>query len=107
MLAVYIVAMLAICWHFSYGVWLFAAKWGITPGRTARKRFGYACALLGVVLAVVGLASIWAFVGPKYRDQGSVVRDQGLLGGKPLVLEPMDAVQRTCASHLDLNAERG
>ena len=42
MLAVYIVAMIAICWHFSYGVWLFAAKWGITPGVNARKRFGYA-----------------------------------------------------------------
>jgi succinate dehydrogenase / fumarate reductase cytochrome b subunit len=68
MLAVYIVAMIAICWHFSYGVWLFAAKWGITPGVTARKRFGYACAVLGVALAVLGLASIWAFVGGQYPN---------------------------------------
>jgi succinate dehydrogenase / fumarate reductase cytochrome b subunit len=68
MLAVYIVAMLAICWHFSYGVWLFAAKWGITPGKTARKRFGLACAAMGLVLAVMGLWSIWAFVGPKYKN---------------------------------------
>jgi hypothetical protein len=60
--------MLAICWHFSYGVWLFAAKWGITPGRTARKRFGLVCAALGLTLAVMGLASIWAFVGPKYQN---------------------------------------
>jgi succinate dehydrogenase / fumarate reductase cytochrome b subunit len=68
MLAVYIVAMIAICWHFSYGVWLFAAKWGITPGVTARKRFGYVCAALGVLLAAMGLASIWAFVGGKYPN---------------------------------------
>jgi succinate dehydrogenase / fumarate reductase cytochrome b subunit len=68
MLAVYVVAMIAICWHFSYGVWLFAAKWGITPGKTARKRFGYICAALGVALIVMGLASIWAFVGPQYRN---------------------------------------
>jgi len=68
MLAVYIVAMIAICWHFSYGVWLFAAKWGITPGVTARKRFGYVCAVLGVLLAAMGLASIWAFVGGKYPN---------------------------------------
>jgi succinate dehydrogenase / fumarate reductase cytochrome b subunit len=68
MLAVYAIAMIAICWHFSYGVWLFAAKWGITPGATARKRFGYVCAALGVVLVVVGLASIWAFVGGKYPN---------------------------------------
>ena len=37
-------------------------------GATARKRFGYACAALGVVLAVMGLASIWAFVGGKYPN---------------------------------------
>jgi succinate dehydrogenase / fumarate reductase cytochrome b subunit len=68
MVAVYVIAMIAICWHFAYGVWLFAAKWGITPGETARKRFGYVCAALGVVLAVMGLASIWAFVGGKYAN---------------------------------------
>ncbi|MGA3048372.1 MAG: succinate dehydrogenase [Terracidiphilus sp.] len=68
MLAAYIIAMIAICWHFSYGIWLFAAKWGITPGTTARKRFGYVCAALGIALAVMGLASIWAFVSPKYQN---------------------------------------
>ena len=50
MLAVYVIAMIAICWHFAYGIWLFAAKWGITPGPVARKRFAYACAALGFVL---------------------------------------------------------
>jgi len=68
MLAVYIIAMIAICWHFAYGIWLFAAKWGIMPGKTARKRFGYVCAALGVALAIMGLASIWAFVGGKYPN---------------------------------------
>jgi succinate dehydrogenase / fumarate reductase, cytochrome b subunit len=67
-LAFYVIAMIAICWHFAYGIWLFAAKWGITPGETARKRFGYVCAALGVVLAAMGLASIWAFVGGKYAN---------------------------------------
>jgi succinate dehydrogenase / fumarate reductase cytochrome b subunit len=66
--AIYVIAMIAICWHFSYGIWLFAAKWGITPGATARKRFGFVCAALGVVLAVMGLASIWAFIGGKYPN---------------------------------------
>jgi succinate dehydrogenase / fumarate reductase cytochrome b subunit len=68
MVAVYIVAMIAICWHFAYGVWLFAAKWGITTGTTARKRFGYVCVALGLALAIMGLASIWAFVGPDYKN---------------------------------------
>lgn len=68
MLAIYVIAMIATTWHFSYGIWLFAAKWGITPGDRARKRFGYVCAAIGTALCVMGLASIWAFVGPKYRD---------------------------------------
>lgn len=68
MVAVYVIAMIAICWHFSYGIWLFAAKWGITPGERSRKRFGWVCAAIGVVLAVMGLASIWAFVGGKYAN---------------------------------------
>ena len=68
MLAVYVIAMIAICGHFAYGIWLFAAKWGITPGDVARKRFGYICAAFGVILLFMGLASIWAFVRPEARN---------------------------------------
>lgn len=68
MVAVYVIAMIAICWHFAYGIWLFAAKWGITPGVKSRKRFGYVCAAGGFIICVMGLASIWAFVSPKYAN---------------------------------------
>lgn len=68
MLAFYVIAMIAICWHFAYGVWLFCAKWGITQGDIARRRFGYVCTVGGIVLAVVGLLSIYAFVEPKYQN---------------------------------------
>src|SRR5580658_5465986 len=62
MLAIYVIAMIATCWHFAYGIWLFAAKWGITPGDKARKRFGYVCTGFGAVLCLMGLISIWAVV---------------------------------------------
>jgi succinate dehydrogenase / fumarate reductase, cytochrome b subunit len=68
MLAIYVIAMIATTWHFAYGIWLFAAKWGLTPGNRARKRFGYVCGVIGTALCVLGLASIWAFVGPQYRN---------------------------------------
>jgi succinate dehydrogenase / fumarate reductase cytochrome b subunit len=68
MLAVYVIAMLAVCFHFSYGIWLFCAKWGITPGEKARRRFSYVCTALFVILAVLGLASLYAFVGPNYKN---------------------------------------
>jgi succinate dehydrogenase / fumarate reductase cytochrome b subunit len=73
MVAVYAIAMVAICWHFSYGIWLFAAKWGITPGEKARQRFGWVCLALGIVLAAMGLASIWAFIGPNYKNAPETV----------------------------------
>jgi succinate dehydrogenase / fumarate reductase, cytochrome b subunit len=62
MLAIYIIAMIATTWHFAYGIWLFAAKWGITPGEKARKKFGYVCAAVGIALCAMGLASIVAVV---------------------------------------------
>jgi len=68
MIAFYMIGIIAASWHFSYGVWLFAAKWGITPGDKARRRFGFVCAAGGVILTVVGLAGIYAFVGPNYRN---------------------------------------
>ncbi len=68
MLAVYVIAMIATTWHFAYGIWLFAAKWGITPGDRARKRFGYVCAAVGTALCIMGLISIYAFVRPKYQN---------------------------------------
>jgi len=71
MLAVYAIAMIATCWHFAYGIWLFAAKWGITPGDKARKRFGYVCTALGALLIVIGLSSLYAFVGPQYKNAPS------------------------------------
>src|ERR1700720_2600994 len=54
MLAIYVIAMIATTWHFAYGIWLFAAKWGITPGDKARRNFGYVCAAFGLFLAVLG-----------------------------------------------------
>jgi succinate dehydrogenase / fumarate reductase cytochrome b subunit len=71
MLAVYVIAMIAVCWHFAYGIWLFAAKWGITPGETARRRFAYVCAALGLLLAVMGLTSIWAQVSEHSRRRSA------------------------------------
>jgi len=62
MLAIYVIAMIATTWHFAYGIWLFAVKWGITPGDKARKRFGYVCGAFGTALCLMGLLSIYAVV---------------------------------------------
>jgi succinate dehydrogenase / fumarate reductase cytochrome b subunit len=71
MFAIYAIAMIATCYHFAYGVWLFAAKWGITPGDRARRNFGWVCGVAGVLLCAIGLSSLYAFVEPKYRNAPS------------------------------------
>jgi len=62
MIAFYAVAIIAASWHFSYGLWLFAAKWGITTGEKARRRFGYVCLILALGLIGLGAASMYGFL---------------------------------------------
>jgi succinate dehydrogenase / fumarate reductase, cytochrome b subunit len=60
--AFYAVGILAASWHFAYGLWLFAAKWGITSGDAARRRFGYVCAAIGLVFILVGAVTMKSFL---------------------------------------------
>ena len=59
--AFYVVGIVCASWHFAYGLWLFAAKWGITQGPIARRRWGYVCALIGVGFVAVGFATLYSF----------------------------------------------
>ena len=61
-LAFYAAGLLSTCFHFAYGVWLFAAKWGLAPGRRAQARLRWACAGLFAALSGVGLWSLYSFV---------------------------------------------
>jgi succinate dehydrogenase / fumarate reductase, cytochrome b subunit len=67
MVLFYVVGIIAASWHFSYGLWLFAAKWGITIGEKARRRFGYVCAALGLGLILMGAASMYGFLKTPYQ----------------------------------------
>ena len=69
----YVVGLIAASWHFAYGIWLFASKWGIVSGEKARKRFLAVCIGFFVVLSGVGLASLATF---RSRPQQPVI-EQG------------------------------
>ena len=62
--AFYAVGIIAASWHFAYGIWLFAAKWGITVGQQARRKFGYVCVAIALAFMLVGGLSLKAFVSP-------------------------------------------
>jgi succinate dehydrogenase / fumarate reductase, cytochrome b subunit len=62
MIAFYAVGIIAASWHFSYGLWLFCAKWGITTGVKARRHLGYVCLALALGLVLIGAISMIGFL---------------------------------------------
>ena len=59
--AFYIVGLICASWHFAYGIWLFAAKWGIVSGDKAQQRLLKLCLAFFLLLSVVGLLSLYTF----------------------------------------------
>jgi succinate dehydrogenase / fumarate reductase cytochrome b subunit len=67
-LGFYVLGVLGSAWHFGYGCFLFAAKWGIVTGPKAQNRARLAGIGLAVVLMLAGLASLYSFVS-KFPEQ--------------------------------------
>jgi succinate dehydrogenase / fumarate reductase cytochrome b subunit len=61
LLVFYVIGLIAASWHFAYGIWLFAAKWGIVSGDKAQQRLLRACLAFFMLLSVVGLVSLYTF----------------------------------------------
>lgn len=66
--AFYLVGIIAASWHFSYGLYLFAAKWGITVSDRSRRKFGYVCTGVAILFIVVGFATLGAFFKPQWKN---------------------------------------
>lgn len=70
----YAVGIIAASWHFAYGIWLFATKWGLTVGESARRKFGYVCLAIGAGFIGIGLITMNAFIHP-HSDWPKTVQD--------------------------------
>ena len=70
LLAFYVVGLIAASWHFAYGIWLFAAKWGIVSGDKAQQRLLRVCVAFFLLLSVVGLVSLYTFEA-RFKDAPS------------------------------------
>jgi succinate dehydrogenase / fumarate reductase cytochrome b subunit len=64
----YLIGIVAASWHFSYGIFLFCAKWGITVSQTSRKWSARVCLVLALTLISVGCLTMAAFFKPAWRD---------------------------------------
>jgi len=62
MIVFYAIGIVAVSWHFAYGIWLFCAKWGITTGELARRRLGYVCFVIALGLIAIGATSMYGFL---------------------------------------------
>jgi len=76
MAAFYLIGIVAASWHFAYGLFLFAAKWGITVSDRSRKTFGYVCTGIAILFIAVGFATMAAFFKPQWRNTPAVLPPQ-------------------------------
>jgi succinate dehydrogenase / fumarate reductase, cytochrome b subunit len=60
-LAFYIVGIGSAVFHLAWGLWLFAIDWGVAIGRRGQRYVGYACAVFGVALFLIGLNALMSF----------------------------------------------
>jgi succinate dehydrogenase / fumarate reductase cytochrome b subunit len=60
--AFYFVGLACASFHFAYGIWLFAAKWGFIVGEQGRKKFGVVCLVIGLGMAAMAAGSVYAFI---------------------------------------------
>ncbi len=54
----YAIGMLAIVYHLANGIWTQGITWGIWTSAAAQRRASWISAVVGVVLAIVGLSAI-------------------------------------------------
>lgn len=59
--SIYLVGIVAATFHFANGLWGFCVSWGIVIGQTAQRNAGIAFALFGLVLTIMGAATVLEF----------------------------------------------
>lgn len=80
----YVVGLVAACFHFAYGVWLFGCKWGLTPGPRAQRKLLWVCAALFLALSGAGLASLRSFTrAPMQPRPEELIRMRAAPAGQP------------------------
>lgn len=58
----YLVGLLLSVLHLANGIATMGIVWGLTTSAEAQRRFGYLCAGLGVLLAVIGIQGLLGFL---------------------------------------------
>jgi len=79
-IAIYLIGVTAVVFHFCNGIVTFCITWGIVIGDESRKRLSVAAGVLGVVLMLWGVLSIYA-IGTRAGSMAEALPD---VIGQPL-----------------------
>ena len=55
----YAFGLLCAVYHFANGIWTFLIVWGITIGPRSQRGAGIVCAVVGIVLGLLGMGSLY------------------------------------------------
>ena len=67
-LIVYMVGILACCYHLSYGIWNFCIRWGITIGEKSQVRMQKFATVCFIGLTLLGWGALAGFFLHKPED---------------------------------------
>ncbi len=56
---IYTVGTLCAVYHLANGIWTFGITWGLWTSDGAQRRAGYICAAVGLLVAVLGMGSVY------------------------------------------------
>lgn len=57
-LILYVIGVLSVVYHWANGLWTAAISWGLTISVAAQRRWGYACAGIGLALTIFSIGAI-------------------------------------------------
>jgi succinate dehydrogenase / fumarate reductase cytochrome b subunit len=60
-LGLYVIGLVASCFHFANGLWLVGITWGITIGPRSQKYSTVVAAAVGIILLVLGGVALYGF----------------------------------------------
>lgn len=74
LLAVYVIGILAACFHFSNGLWSFLISWGITVGPRSQRVSSILCLGLFVLVSFMFLLSLVTFRDSEFQATASALQ---------------------------------
>lgn len=74
LLTLYIIGIVAACFHFSNGLWSFLISWGITVGPRAQRVSSYLCLGIFVLVTFMFLISLVTFRDSEFQTAATIAQ---------------------------------